>query len=101
MPCRKYGVERASGVSNNQTSGNESKIPKPERIEVLPVLNGSQTKPIRGEKLRSVGLRYRIGPPTVTSESVGFFSSATVPLTSFGIVRNSYRTPILNVRLLL
>ena len=58
----------------------------PPRTAVVRVPNGSHATPMRGAKLRSVGLLSWILPPTVTVGSVRPFSSATWPSTSVGMV---------------
>jgi hypothetical protein len=55
-------------------------------MAVVCVPNGSQATPMRGAKLRRVGLLSWIFPPTVTAGSVRFFSIATLPSTSVGMV---------------
>ena len=49
------GKTQPTSPRGTQTPGSTSKIPKPPRTAVLPLLNGSHAKPTRGAKFLSVG----------------------------------------------
>src|SRR6266849_2166609 len=51
-----YGAVAAVFSPNSYGRGKTSKMPNPPRTAVLPSLNGSQEKPIRGSKFFVVGL---------------------------------------------
>src|SRR6266446_10945128 len=55
-PPTKYGSDRVSRPWKLWVRVTTSKIPPPPRMEVLPSLNGSQAKPIRGAQFLCEGL---------------------------------------------
>src|SRR6267143_1304490 len=59
FPSSKNGAEKISLNWIKYGRGRTSNIPKPPLRDVFPSRNGSQEKPTRGSKLRSVGFEKR------------------------------------------
>ena len=72
-------------------------MPKPARTDVDPLPEGSQLMPSRGAMFFSDGFECH-GSPTVRLASVTLRRLDSLPLTSVGVVMNSYLSPRLSDR---
>src|ERR1700730_1925009 len=74
---------------NTQGIGSTSKIPKPPRTAVLPLLKGSHEKPMRGSKLRSVWFDAHRGFTGTSAMLVRVGNTANESCASVGSVTGS------------